>query len=47
MWNDLELYHEYRDFTTDPATFPAEETRAFIKDLVSCSVPPRNLVERS
>ncbi|KAI9452134.1 glycosyl hydrolases family 31-domain-containing protein [Lactarius psammicola] len=33
MWNDLELYHNYRDFTTDPATFPAEEMRNFIEDL--------------
>ncbi|KAI9437339.1 glycosyl hydrolases family 31-domain-containing protein [Lactarius indigo] len=33
MWNDLELYHDYRDFTTDPATFPAEGMRNFIKDL--------------
>lgn len=30
MWNDLDLYHNYRDFTTDPATFPAEEMRKFI-----------------
>jgi alpha-glucosidase (family GH31 glycosyl hydrolase) len=47
MWNDLELYHDYRDFTTDPATFPAEETRKFIRDLVSRSIPLQELVERS
>ncbi|KAH9022012.1 glycosyl hydrolases family 31-domain-containing protein [Lactarius pseudohatsudake] len=33
MWNDLELYHDYRDFTADPATFPAEGMRNFIEDL--------------
>src|SRR6266702_1236059 len=44
-WNDLELYNDYRDFTTDPATFPAEELRNFIKDLVSCSVPLQELQE--
>ena len=48
MWNDLELYHDYRDFTTDPATFPAEEMRKFIRDLVSShSIPPQEFVERS
>jgi alpha-glucosidase len=34
MWNDLELYHDYRDFTVDPVTFPAEEMRDFIRTLV-------------
>ncbi|KAF8268968.1 glycosyl hydrolases family 31-domain-containing protein [Lactarius quietus] len=33
MWNDLDLYHEYRDFTTDPVAFPAEEIRDFIRVL--------------
>jgi len=37
MWNDLELYHDYRDFTVDPVTFPANEMRDFIRNLVSCS----------
>lgn len=35
MWNDLELYHDYRDFTVDPVTFPASEMREFIRNLVS------------
>jgi hypothetical protein len=35
MWNDLELYHDYRDFTVDPVTFPANEMREFIRNLVS------------
>ncbi len=35
MWNDIDLYHAVRDFTTDPVTFPADEVRAFIQDLVS------------
>ena len=34
MWNDLELYHHYRDFTVDPVTFPAHEMRDFIRSLV-------------
>ncbi|KAF5371361.1 hypothetical protein D9615_009680 [Tricholomella constricta] len=35
MWNDIDLYHAVRDFTTDPITYPAEEVRAFIKELAS------------
>jgi hypothetical protein len=35
MWNDLELYHDYRDFTVDPVTFSANEMRDFIRNLVS------------
>ncbi len=35
MWNDLELYHDYRDFTVDPVMFPANEMRDFIRNLVS------------
>ncbi len=35
MWNDLELYHDYRDFTVDPVAFPANEMRDFIRNLVS------------
>lgn len=42
MWNDIDLYHALRDFTTDPVSFPADEVRAFIEDLVSC--PPRFLL---
>jgi len=34
MWNDLELYHHYRDFTVDPVTYPAHEMRDFIRSLV-------------
>ena len=37
IWNDLDLYDNYRDFTTDPATFPAEEVRNFISALVRFS----------
>ncbi|EPT05586.1 hypothetical protein FOMPIDRAFT_1034256 [Fomitopsis schrenkii] len=33
MWNDIDLYHAYRDFTTDPVSFPADEERAFIEEL--------------
>ena len=34
MWNDLELYHDYRDFTVDPVKFSGNEMRAFIRNLV-------------
>lgn len=33
MWNDLELYHDYRDFTVDPVKFSANEMRDFIRNL--------------
>ncbi|KIM86518.1 glycoside hydrolase family 31 protein [Piloderma croceum F 1598] len=33
MWNDIDLYHALRDFTSDPVTFPASEMRAFIGEL--------------
>ena len=35
MWNDIDLYHDFRDFTTDPVNFPAEGMREFIRELVS------------
>ncbi|EJF58514.1 hypothetical protein DICSQDRAFT_172868 [Dichomitus squalens LYAD-421 SS1] len=35
MWNDIDLYHAIRDFTTDPVSFPAEEVRAFIDELTA------------
>ncbi len=34
MWNDINLYDAYRDFTVDPVSFPAEEVRAFVRELV-------------
>ena len=34
MWNDIDMYHDLRDFTTDPVSFPAEDMRAFIRELV-------------
>ncbi|EJF67386.1 hypothetical protein DICSQDRAFT_151660 [Dichomitus squalens LYAD-421 SS1] len=33
MWNDIDLYHAFRDFTTDPVSFPIDEVRAFIEEL--------------
>ncbi|TBU42736.1 glycosyl hydrolases family 31-domain-containing protein [Dichomitus squalens] len=33
MWNDIDLYHAFRDFTTDPVSFPIDEVRAFIAEL--------------
>ncbi|KAH9934091.1 glycosyl hydrolases family 31-domain-containing protein [Epithele typhae] len=35
MWNDIDLYHDYRDFTADPVSFNAEEVRTFIRELGS------------
>ncbi|OJA15520.1 hypothetical protein AZE42_11697 [Rhizopogon vesiculosus] len=35
QWNDIDLYHAYRDFTTDPVSFPADELRAFIQELAA------------
>ncbi|KAG9311232.1 glycoside hydrolase family 31 protein [Chiua virens] len=33
QWNDIDLYHAYRDFTTDPVRFPAEEVYQLIEQL--------------
>ncbi|KAF9472639.1 hypothetical protein BDN70DRAFT_844291 [Pholiota conissans] len=33
MWNDIDLYHAFRDFTTDPVNFPADDVRSFIREL--------------
>ncbi|KAI0640209.1 glycosyl hydrolases family 31-domain-containing protein [Trametes polyzona] len=35
MWNDIDVYHAFRDFTTDPVSFPAEEVRNFIRELAA------------
>ncbi|KIK64069.1 glycoside hydrolase family 31 protein [Collybiopsis luxurians FD-317 M1] len=35
MWNDIDLYHAFRDFTSDPVSFPGDEVRAFIQELAS------------
>ncbi|KAL7286001.1 hypothetical protein ACG7TL_001117 [Trametes sanguinea] len=35
MWNDIDLYHALRDFTTDPVSFPADQMEAFISDLTA------------
>ena len=34
MWNDIDLYHDLRDFTTDPVAYPVEGVREFIHELV-------------
>lgn len=34
MWNDIDLYHAVRDFTSDPVSFPADQMKAFIRELV-------------
>ncbi|KAJ7727590.1 glycosyl hydrolases family 31-domain-containing protein [Mycena metata] len=33
MWNDIDLYHAVRDFTSDPVSFPPAEIKAFIAEL--------------
>ena len=38
MWNDIDLYHAVRDFTTDPDSFPIAEVKNFIDELVSSSI---------
>ncbi|KAH9911573.1 glycosyl hydrolases family 31-domain-containing protein [Epithele typhae] len=35
MWNDIDLYHAIRDFTTDPVSFPADEVADFIANLTA------------
>ncbi|KAH7869303.1 glycosyl hydrolases family 31-domain-containing protein [Lentinula edodes] len=35
MWNDIDLYHAFRDFTSDPVSFPGDAMRAFIQELAS------------
>ena len=55
MWNDIDLYYDLRDFTTDPVSFPTDEVGAFIDELVNHrsaisqtpalnTVPPRPLI---
>jgi len=41
MWNDIDLYHAFRDFTTDPVSFPIDEVKGFIDELVCiiCVIP--------
>ncbi|KAI0370024.1 hypothetical protein BV20DRAFT_979737 [Pilatotrama ljubarskyi] len=34
MWNDIDLYHAARDFTTDPVNYPGKEVKSFIRNLV-------------
>ena len=35
MWNDIDLYHALRDFTTNPVSFPTDEVEVFIDELVN------------
>ncbi|KAF8587460.1 glycoside hydrolase family 31 protein [Ramaria rubella] len=35
MWNDIDLYHAVRDFTTDPVSFPLDEVKVFIEELTA------------
>ncbi|OCH87274.1 hypothetical protein OBBRIDRAFT_837500 [Obba rivulosa] len=35
IWNDIDMYHAFRDFTTDPVTFPAGEVQDFIHNLTA------------
>ncbi len=38
MWNDIDLYHAVRDFTTDPVSFPGDQMRDFINELVGRNI---------
>ncbi|KAL0579089.1 hypothetical protein V5O48_002931 [Marasmius crinis-equi] len=33
MWNDIDLYLAFRDFTSDPGRFPGGDVKAFIEEL--------------
>ncbi|KAH7923368.1 glycoside hydrolase family 31 protein [Leucogyrophana mollusca] len=33
QWNDIDLYQTYRDFTSDPISYPGDEMRALIQEL--------------
>ncbi|CAA7262383.1 unnamed protein product [Cyclocybe aegerita] len=33
MWNDIDLYHAVRDFTSDPVSYPGDKVREFIREL--------------
>jgi alpha-glucosidase len=37
MWNDIDMYHAVRDFTSDPVSFPADDMRKLVEDLVRAS----------
>jgi hypothetical protein len=39
IWSDIDLYHAYRDFTTDPVRYPASVMRDFISELASVPAP--------
>jgi hypothetical protein len=43
MWNDIDMYHAVRDFTSDPVSFPADEMRKFVQELVRASTDDRAL----
>lgn len=43
MWNDIDMYHAYRDFTLDPVAYPVDEFKAFVDELV-CALRPRSSV---
>ena len=40
MWNDIDLYHDLRDFTSDPVRFPPDAMRSFIQTLVRQHAKP-------
>lgn len=33
QWNDIDIFDEYRDFTTDPSRYPVDQVRAFTEYL--------------
>ncbi|KAH7890254.1 glycoside hydrolase family 31 protein [Phlebopus sp. FC_14] len=35
QWNDIDIFHAYRDFTSDPVSFPPDEMRVFTQQLAA------------
>lgn len=33
IWNDIDFFDGYKDFTTDPVNFPGQQVKEFIDDL--------------
>lgn len=38
MWNDIDVYHSLRDFTSDPISYPGDQMRDFIRNLVRLTI---------
>jgi len=45
IWNDIDYMDAYKDFTSDPKTFPAAQLRAFVKRLHDTSMQYMMIVD--